>query len=328
MPGVIENDDPGESSIHLFATPSISATDEDLDIDVEEFVDRLRFMGLDRNLVDEANRRLRGDARAGMRWLDERLKELEPPRKPPTCQCGEPLVGVEWRGRATVRCTVCGARWGVEVIDEETESLWAVSEEWRAEHPIEEYDPYGDFQPEDVLRDGLPPLPGEGIEPGSYFPVAAWQGERHGAVLYVHRRTPEEFDLRGDEYEDETEHLVVGDDGEWVSTGSGGGNWVNVFDPPADLLEKYVFLGTGITGSGDGDGDGDEEIYFMGGLCSSAVAAVETTDRRGRQRHAVDPAQPFFVVGVHGSGRVRMLHAKGQVLSTRTGEPLEFKLGD
>jgi hypothetical protein len=30
-------------------------------LDVESFVDRLRFMGLDRDLVDEADRRLRTD---------------------------------------------------------------------------------------------------------------------------------------------------------------------------------------------------------------------------------------------------------------------------
>jgi hypothetical protein len=51
--------------------------------DVETFVDRPRFMGLDRGLVDEADRRLRADPRSGMNWLLERLKELGPRRRLP-----------------------------------------------------------------------------------------------------------------------------------------------------------------------------------------------------------------------------------------------------
>lgn len=160
MPSVIEDDDPGESPIHVSEIVISSDADDVPALDIELFVDQLRFMGLDRDLVEEANRRLRADHRSGMRWLAERLKELEPPRKPPSCQCGEALVDASWRGRATVRCNSCGSRWGVEVIDEETEAYWPISgpsEEWREAHPDEEYDPYGDFQPEDVLRDGLPP---------------------------------------------------------------------------------------------------------------------------------------------------------------------------
>lgn len=98
----------------------------------------------------------------------------------------------------------------------------------------------------------MPPIPAGGIDPGTFFPVATWQGDRDAAVLYVHRLERNEVDLPGDEYEDETEHLVLGEDGQWTSTGSCGGHWVNVFDPPADLLEKYVVLGTGISGDGGG----------------------------------------------------------------------------
>jgi hypothetical protein len=332
VPGIIEDEEPDDEGGPILSSTISFALSSDVDapavppFDVELFLDRLRFMGLDRELIDEADRRLRVDVPSGMKWLEERMKELEPPRQPPECQCGEALVDADWRGRATVRCTVCGARWGVAVIDEENESLWEVSgptAEWRAAHPIEDYDPYGEFDPEDVLRDGLPPLPTE-IDAGSYFPVAMWSGERDAAVLYAHRRTPGDFDLPGDEYEDETEHLVLADDGEWMSTGSGGGNWVNVFDPPVELLEKYVVLGTGTTGSGDDD----EAIYFTGGLCSSIVAVVETTDRRGTRSYEIDPARPFFVVGIHGSGRVRILDSKGNALSGRTGEPLEYEIGD
>lgn len=222
-------------------------------LNVELMVDRLRFMGLDPELVDEAEERLRGDVGTGMEWPGRQLQRLEPPRKPPTCDCGEPLVSLEWRGRATVRCSVCGSRWGVEVVGEQRESLWNIGgpdDGWRAAHPVQYDDPYG-FEPEEVLRDGVPPLPAGGIDPGTWYPLATWQDEDHAAVLYVHRRAPDEFDLPGDEYESEIEHLVL-DDGEWTTTGGGGGNWVDVFEPPVDLLEEYVVLGTGTTGSDDG----------------------------------------------------------------------------
>ena len=311
MPGIIEDEDPGGSGFRIHASVTVADSGGEVPtLDVESIVDRLRFMGLDRDLVDEADRRLRTDPRLGMRWVEQRLKEREAPRKPPTCSCGDVLVDDSWRGRATVRCSVCGSRWGVEVVDEETESLWAVSgptAAWIAAHPIEERLRYDQFQPEDVLRDGMPPIPADGIEPGTFLPVATWQGQRDAAVLYVHRLEPGEFDLPSDEYEDETEHLVLGDDGQWTSTGSGGGNWVNVFDPPADLLERYVVLGTGICRTGDGD----DALSFTGGLCSSRVGAVEVIDKYGSQTVPVSPERPFFVVGVHGPGQVRMLTSTG-----------------
>ncbi|MBW3614421.1 MAG: hypothetical protein KY439_03815 [Actinobacteria bacterium] len=327
MAGEIEDDEPEESGIHLTSVRSIDFSLRRPKVDVEEFVDRLKFMGVNRELVEEAERRLTANARRGMRWVEERLRELEPPRSAPRCgECGEELVDTDWRGRATVRCSACGSRWGIEVVDAETESLWAISgpsEEWRAAHPLEEHDPYGDFAPEEVLRTGLPPLPSGDIEPGTYFPVAMWQGSRDAAVLYVHRRTADECDGFGDEYEDETEHLVRDDEGEWMSVGSGGGSWVNVFDPPTDLLEKYVVLGTGTSGSGD-----DEAVYFTGGLCSGEVAAIETTDRAGARRYKIDPSRPFFVVGIYGRGRVRIVDAEGDTVRGFRQQPLEFDVGD
>lgn len=109
-----------------------------------------------------------------------------------------------------------------------------------------------------------------------------------------------------------------------MSDGSGGGGWVNVFDPPVDLLDRYVVLATGVSGSTEGD----ETIYFMGGVCSAAVAAVQTADRSGTRTYPIDPARPFFLVGIHDSGRVRVLDAKGQVLLERRGEPLDLELGE
>jgi hypothetical protein len=326
MPGTIEDDDPGESPGWITASRSFGFSFRRPKLDVEAFIDRLRFMGVDPALVEEVERRLKANARRGMRWVEARLSELEPAREPPACDCGEPLVDVAWRGRATVRCAVCGSRWGVEVIDEETESLWNISgpaKEWCDAHPPEEYDRYGDFGPEDVVRDGLPALLRE-IAPGTYSPLATWQDDRDAAVLYVHRRMPGDFDMPGDEYEEETEHLVRDEHGEWMSSGSGGSNWVNVLDPPLDLLEKYVLLGTGTTGSGDDDG----MIYFTGGLCSSVVAAVEAADAGGTQSYPIESDRPFFVVGIRNSGRVRILDADGVVVRGRTGEPLEFDVGD
>lgn len=52
----------------------------------------------------------------------------------------------------------CGSRWGIEVVDADTESLCAISgpsEEWRAAHPLEAHDPYGDFDPEERLAHHL-----------------------------------------------------------------------------------------------------------------------------------------------------------------------------
>jgi hypothetical protein len=327
VPGIIEDGDPGRSGLHMHSSVTVGAESggDVPTLDVESFSDRLRLMGLDTDLVDEADRRLRSDPSEGMHWLEQGLKERQPPRKPPTCSCGDVLIDVSWRGRATVRCGACGSRWGVEVVDEETESLWAISgptPEWVEAHPIEERFRYDEFQPANVLRDGMPPIPADGIEPGTFFPVATWQGTRDAAVLYVHRLEPDEFDLPGDEYEEEIEHLVLGEDGQWTGTGSGGGNWVNVFDPPADLLEKYVVLGTGISGTGDGD----DVVSCMGALCSSSVGAVEAIDKYGSHTIPVSPERPFFVVGVRGPGQVRILDKHGRVLTGHTGVPLEFDL--
>jgi len=173
-----------------------------------------------------------------------------------------------------------------------------------------------------VIEGGLPPLVGQ-IDPGTCYPVASWAGGRYAAVLYVCRQEDGEFDFPGDEYENEIEHLVrEGDD--WFSTGSGGGGWVNALDPPRDLLDKYVVLGTGTSGFGDEE----EAMFFTGGLCSAAVAAVETTDLDGVRHVQVDPSRPFFLTGVRGRGQVRVLGGEGEVLRSWTGEPLEWKVGD
>jgi hypothetical protein len=253
------------------------------------------------------------------------MEELSPPDPPPTCDCGEVLIGLDWRGAAVMRCSECGARWHIEISSGDTWSQSAIdgpTDEWLAEHPVESHDPYGDLAPESVIEDGLPALVGT-IEPGTCFPVASWTGARHAAVLYLCRHETGKFDFPGDEYENEIEHLVREDDS-WVSTGSGGSGWVNALDPPHDLLHKYVVLGTGTTGFGDED----EAMFFTGGLCSAAVAAVETTDLDGVRRTEVDRARPFFLTAVRGRGRVRILDRDGDALRSWTGDPLEWDVGD
>ncbi|MGI8778179.1 MAG: hypothetical protein ACR2LJ_12555 [Acidimicrobiales bacterium] len=75
--------------------------------------------------------------------------------------------------------------------------------------------------------------------------------------------------------------------GEWTSTGSGGGDWVNVFNPPVELLEKYVVT---------------------------------------RDRHLRECRWTRGVVGVHGPGQVPILDENGSVLHDPTGSSLEYTL--
>jgi hypothetical protein len=328
MSGIIEDGEPdGGAGMFAFETVSYDVDLADAPpFDIEQYVDRLRFMGLDREFAREADTRLRSDLDAGLAWVEERLKEMEPPRRAPECDCGAELVDVAWRGRATVRCAVCGSRWGVEVNDDSSESYWEIggpTDAWLRDHPIGEEDRYAQYRPEDIVRDGLPPLPPDGIAPGAYFPLARWADDRDAAVLYVHRFAAGEFDMPGDEYEDEIEHLEVDDDGAWTNTGGGGGSWVNPFDPPLDLLEKYRVFTTGVSGFSDDD----DSIHFIGGMCGAGIAVVEAVDRDGVRTHAIEEGRPFFIVGLRGSAcRVRFLDGEGSIVATRDGAPLEIEL--
>jgi hypothetical protein len=327
VPGIIEDTDPGEPSgrFQSFVTYSTQPPAPPSQVDLELQADRLRFMGLDEGLVAEFLRRAAADHADAHRWLGDQIEAMAPPEPPPTCDCGEVLVGLDWRGAAIMRCSKCAARWRVEISIGDTWSQSAIdgpSAEWLAAHPVEYDDPYGDLAPEQVIEDGLPPLV-EMIEPGRCFPVASWTGPRYAAVLYVCRHQPGEYDFPGDEYENEIEHLIRADDG-WLSTGSGGGGWVNALDPPRDLLDKYVALGTGTSGFSDDH----DAIFFTGGLCSTAVASVETSDLDGVRRIELDAARPFFLTGIRGQGRIRILGRDGEVLRSWTGDALEWDVGD
>ena len=49
------------------------------------------------------------------------------PAEPVDCHCGAALLDpAMWHGRGIVRCGHCGARWGVDVTDAETWSLWSL----------------------------------------------------------------------------------------------------------------------------------------------------------------------------------------------------------
>jgi hypothetical protein len=328
MPGIIENEAPARANrLEAHRQFRWSVGRQRLSAqDVERMVDRLRFTGLDRGLVDEAEGRLRSDPAAGLHWLEERLRELEPRDEPVRCNyCGEVLVEASWRGRATVRCSKCGARWGVEVSSSENSSVWAISgpaEQWLADHPDEEFGE-DKSDPADVLIDGLPEWPSDGIPPGGYYPLAMWSDARHGAVLYVRRLMPGEFRLPGDEYEEEIEHLLYDPDEGWWNTGSGGGNWINVFDPPLDLLDKYGVFATGVSGTATADG----YISYVGGMCSRLVVSVEATDIHGIRAYPIDKERPFFLVGVYGpSGVVRFLDADGSPIIGRDGSSVELEV--
>ncbi|MDQ6613379.1 MAG: hypothetical protein M3083_01075 [Actinomycetota bacterium] len=325
MGGLIEDNDPpgGGSSlvaaVHL-SSPAVTPPA----MDVERFVDRLRLNGFDSELADEAERRLRDDPTDGYRWLRQQLEQREPPPKPPTCDCGSALVEAGWKGRATVRCDQCGARWGVEVRDG-SESWWAISgpsEEWRRAHPVDEEYLYGDYPPEDVLDRGLPPLPA-GIDPGDWLPLATWSDDRFGAVLYVYRNKAHEFDSPIEEYEPDIDYLRRAPDGGWASLGGGGGGWINPFAAPEDLLQKYVVFTTGTAGTRDGD----MEINFTGGLCRDDVAFVEVHDSEGVKRHPVDQTRRIFVIGAYGSpARARLLNNLGKPIAGRDGTPVSLQL--
>ena len=45
------------------------------------------------------------------------------------------------------------------------------------------------------------------------------------------------------------------------------------------------------------------------------------------RREAIHPDRPFFLTGVHGSGRVRILGYDGEVLRSWTGDELSFAVG-
>lgn len=329
MSGVVESNElpeGGDGGFSSFTVISASSPRPTPSADeVAEMADRLRFMGLSEDTAIEYERRLTEDFGAAIRWLQDLLQAL-PRRRRWVCDCGATLLDDEWHGQATVRCGTCGARWGIEARSGGTGRQWSVdgpSDEWLAAHPPEVEDPYGEHDPVSVITNGLPPLV-DGIPPGTGYPIATWVHGSIAAVLYAYRQLPGEFDLPGDEYGNEIEHLTLDPDEGWMNNGSGGGNWINPFAPPTALLDKYVVLGTGVSGTSDGETD----LHVTGGYCSSAVAAVELEEEGERTLVPVDPTRRAFVVGTTArQARLRFLGADGRPLADRGGASLEWTLG-
>ena len=62
-------------------------------------------------------------------WLADTVRKAQQsePAEPLWCDCGAGLLDPSaWAGRAAVHCDRCGARWGVEVTDAETWSMWSL----------------------------------------------------------------------------------------------------------------------------------------------------------------------------------------------------------
>lgn len=293
--------------------------------DIEDHADRLRFMGVDEERVLEFERRAAVDYWSARQWMQRYLASLPQPPKY-QCDCGEALVADDWQGKATVRCSECGRRWGLDVQQGRGSQWWSVSgpvDEWLVAHPPDPTGPYGDHEPEDVIANGLPPAVGT-IEPGTGFPLATYVSGRWAVVLYAFRNRLTEFDLPGDEYGYEFEYLRLDPDEGWINFGSSGSGWVNPFEPPHALLEKYVVLGTGYANPCSDD----ECISMTGGLCSSAVAAVVIEEEGTTSTIVVDPARPYFLACTTAAEAVvRFLDHHGTPLHDHRGAMLEFYLG-
>jgi hypothetical protein len=323
--GVIEDSEPEEGSGFISAVvrwePQVVAPAA---LDMDCFEERLRLMGIEAGLVEGAGRRLRVDPGDGYTGLPQQSRQLDPPPEPPTCNCGSILVKPGWQGRATVRCDQCGSRWGIQV-DVDTESMWALSgpsDEWLLANPFQERVGFEAYQPEDVLEQGLPPMPA-GIEPDGSFPVASFRDESFGAVLYGYRNEADELASPEEEYEPEIEYFRRDPVGGWVGLGGGGGGWINPFAPPEDLLQRSVMLPTGVAGMTNGV----TQISFVGGLCRDDVASVEVEDSNGLKRYPVDGTRHTFVVGAYGSpALIRCLDRDGGVIVGSREQRIEIRI--
>jgi hypothetical protein len=121
---MIEDGDPGEPGLRVSSVSfEVAPTAEQ----VEYMLRRLALLSdVPAELLDRARERWarNRDPKSFLPWLNETLSALEAPETV-ACDCGEELVDVaRWRGRAVVRCEVCGTRWGVEVESPERYAYW------------------------------------------------------------------------------------------------------------------------------------------------------------------------------------------------------------
>lgn len=282
----------------------------------------MRVWGVGEDLIGEADARLREDGEAGWRWLEGRMAELCPSPDAPICDyCWAPVAESGWTGEARVTCSGCGAVWEVEARRPGSWSLSGVkgpSEEWLAAHPPgseeDEYDPV------DVLDGDLPGLR-DRIGLGEAHPVAKWQDDLYGAVLYVTREETRPGDFPGDEYGHDIEYCQRDERGSWMGIGSGGGRWVNPLSVPADLIDKYGLIGTNVASTGMGD----DRVYFTGGLVRRGIVYAEVHDAKGIARYPIDQQSRIFLVGGYGPGwncSVHLLNADGAAARGHNGLPI------
>jgi hypothetical protein len=160
-----------------------------------------------------------------------------------------------------------------------------------------------------VLEDGLPPLP-ERLEPSQIVPVAAWRGERHGAVLFVRL-------WRNGQVDSDCAITQRRADGGWDEPwGWGGGPWV---DDPL-VRSETGWDGSPVAWLGTSGNDG---VRAVEGAASKQVAAIEVEQAGRKWTVAIDSPCGAFVVGIESPGpaSVRAVDEHGRMLRESRGRP-------
>lgn len=126
--GIVEDQDPGRSSVQLVAQFEFAR--EPVADDIPLAVERL---AQSREVPPEvaAAARVRAEStpspRAFFEWLAATLTPRATDPEPIDCDCGAALIDPsDFSGRATVRCGRCGARWGIEVENSDSWSRWSL----------------------------------------------------------------------------------------------------------------------------------------------------------------------------------------------------------
>lgn len=324
--------EPGASPIGTATTTiqppvAVDATDIDAFLDRIERAGRAGVLPLD--VSRNARRRWQEspDLDAWVAWFTASCGTTSPSELIYCDECGADLVDPEkWRGRATVRCGFCQARWQIIVRDP---AWWSCDliEGGRyapltnppvAPTPRPDGRPPPNFDEEWmtewslwVLENGLPDLP-DRVATGESVPVAYWAGPRFGAVLHVKWSWSRHH--RNDQLQSEIEPFrrVAN---QWESSGAGGGTgW---YDPPLarlDLGPREAFTGGTFTQSHLGDrGKG---ICIIDGVAGTDAAFVEIGTDVGVVRRRLDSPLGVFVAATNlgRAASLRVLDAEGQTL--------------
>lgn len=187
---------------------------------------------------------------------------------------------------------------------------------WTETTPIREQLADGEYQPEYVLKHGLPSIDPLAIMPGETAPLAALVTDRLGAVLYLSRRSPDDA---GEEPEIdwmwEIDLYERRQDGGW---GEGDWNYDPWPDPTTELIgEQPTLLLSDLRGLVTLH----EAHYVIGGMASAGVDAVELRSATDRRRAGVNRNRAFLVElpDVASSLTLAALDANGEVIGGLTG---------